>query len=126
FARACDHYDVRWVVSARDETKRRLEGFVPTVRLLAENGPIGIFRVERRSSAVFREDARASSDGRTIRFETSTPTPAILKYHWIPGLASDPPAELSPALADPASPAPFIEIHPPRAGEYVISWRPHG
>ncbi len=122
FLRACDLYDVRWIVTARDETKRTLEGFAPGVAPVAEHGSVGIFRVERPPSRLWSGEGRATGDGGVVRFTTETPAPAIVKYHWLPGLAAVPDAELGPAAVDSGSPSPFLEIRPPHAGTYAIAW----
>jgi hypothetical protein len=125
FLRVCDLYDIRWIVTARESTKRGLEAFAPAVIQVAANGATAVFRVPRPTGAIVGDGgvARATSDGHAIRFETSAGNRAVLKYHWIPGLTAEPPAALSPANADSTAP-PFIEIHPPRPGDYVIRWRP--
>jgi len=124
FSRMCDLYDIGWVVTARDETRRKLESFAPSVTKLAEQGGIGIFRVDRGASRIWRGTGRARSEASGIRVETTDASAAILKYHWIPGLASTPAARLAPANVDPDSPIPFLEIQPPGPGEYVIDWDP--
>ncbi len=120
--RAFDLYDIGWIVTSTEATRRKLDSFASSVTSIAANGSVGIFRVERPPNRLWSGEGRAEGDGRIIRFATETPSPAILKYHWRPGLAAVPDAELGPTTVDPGSPVPFIRIRPPRAGTYAIGW----
>jgi len=108
FLRMCELYDIAWVVTARDETRRKLASFAPSVTKITEQGAIGIFHVDRGAGRVWRGTGRVRGEVSGIRLETTDASAAIVKYHWIPGLVSTPAAELTPAVVDPDSPTPFL------------------
>ncbi|MGH7899435.1 MAG: hypothetical protein ACREQQ_15880, partial [Candidatus Binatia bacterium] len=120
FLRVADLYDLCWVVTARKESRERMERFAPVVSLVAADGPIAIFRVNREATRVLRGAGAARSDGRRIRAELPKAGGAVLKYHWIPSLSADPETELGPARIDADSPAAFVELRSPEAGSYSI------
>jgi len=116
-----DLYDVGFVLTVRAETRDRLRAMSPRLALVAERGPVGLFTVDRHTSRVQRGGGRAWSDGDSIVFETDRAEPAVLRYHWVEGLSSEPAAALVPAAERPGATSSFIEIRPQRPGRYRIA-----
>jgi hypothetical protein len=121
FGEVLDLYDVGFVLTVRPETRERLRAFAPRLELAAEHGRAGLFRVERRTTRVRQGPGRAWSDGESIFFETDRAEPSVLRYHWVDGLAAEPPAELAPVEERTGTVSSFIEVRPPAAGRYRIA-----
>lgn len=72
-----------------------------------------MFRRNSRSDYAISGDVHVVSRGINALTLRIGPThEAIVKYHWVDGLRSDPPAELSP-WQSPLDPQPFIRIRNP-------------
>ena len=121
FGEVLDLYDVGFVLTVRPETRDRLRPFAPRLELVAERGRVGLFIVDRHTSRVQRGPGRAWSDGESIFFETERAAPAVLRYHWVDGLAAEPAAELVPVEELPGASSSFIEVRPKAPGRYRIA-----
>ena len=124
FAAALDLYDIGFVLTLRSETRARLEALDRRLGLLEEKDNLALFAVDRTPSRVVHGPGRAWSDGETIIFETDRAEPAVLSYHWIPGLVAEPLASVSPAASRSGTVTPFVEVRPTRPGRYRIGLTP--
>jgi hypothetical protein len=120
FLAASEIYDVGWIVTIRDDVQSRLDAFAPEVEPVAGADGVALYRVRREPTRVWRGQGRAHGTGTAIELEAAAPGAIVLKYHWIPGLAAEPPAAIRGVAVDPTSPCLFVEIDAPAAGAYRI------
>ncbi len=112
--RYLDLYDIHWMLchtSQCTQALRRIAGVDERVVI----GPVTVLRRRTNSTIAIRGEARVVSRGvndLVLRFGPGSE--AIVKYHWVEGLRSDPPAQISPWDSG-LDPQPFIRVRDPPA-----------
>lgn len=107
--RHLESYRVSWVMAHSPQLVDLL-GRTKTCRLLAERGPVKIFGVDRRGSPFVVGSGRVVlRQWNEIRFDDVSGSEVVLPYHWVRGIASDPPLELKEFYTDDGF-GPFIRI----------------
>jgi hypothetical protein len=117
--RAFELYDVTAIASFHPRSNERFARLAPLVQLAARFDQAVVWRVRRESTPVLagRAEVRAGPD--RIECSQVAPEELILAYHWVEGLASQPPLALERHFV-PEDPIPFIRIASPPA-RFVLS-----
>jgi hypothetical protein len=107
-----DAYNIRWML-CHSTACRAAMAALPGVDKLADLGPVTAF--VRAASPGFVVHGSARVVERCINRVTladAAGSPLILRYHWVPGLVSVPPARIEAVDIVPGA-RPFIAIHDP-------------
>lgn len=112
FERYLDLYGVGWVVAHSPEL---VDLLVRTkgCHLSAIYGPVRIFRVGEDRQFFIAGFGRVVSRGiNAVRFGGVSGPEVVLPYHWVPGIASDPPLELGKFYTNDGF-GPFVRVASP-------------
>lgn len=91
---------------------RAVEGLVSVERRI---GDLHLMKVDQPLGWFLEGDGEVAVSFNRIRASKVRGEEIVLKYHWLPGLVSDPPATIAPEIIG-DDPIPFIKIvHPPEA-----------
>jgi hypothetical protein len=121
FAKYVELYNLRWIIVHSDSSKRYLEG-IPWVIPAGNFKQLRTYRIDQPSSYFLAGSGRIiSRDHNRLVVSEIKGDSIILKYHFVPGLQSEPTASILPVyLLD--DPKPFIKIiNPPN--ELVLKIR---
>jgi hypothetical protein len=114
FAQYLDTYNIGWMLVHSGESKTYLDQMPGVVPVAAYKG-LKAYRCERRSSYFLRGSGRVDEQAiNRIVLSDLDGSEIVIKFHYVPGLRSDPPADIVPIkLMD--DPNPFIRIlNPPK------------
>jgi len=108
-------YNIKWVIVHSLKSRVALAD-LPQITLRATHGPVSIFEVAGQSSYFLQGSGRVSAR-RWNRVEVTdiVGAPVILKYHYVPGLHTEPATRIEPTylLGDPS---PFVLLpEPPKS-----------
>lgn len=102
-------YNVGWIVAHSEELARRLAE-LPQARLLAQQGDIRIFGIDRPLSYFQSGDARVvARDFNRLEVAAKAGDTLVMRYQWIKGISTTPPSNIEPISLSPDLP-PFIRI----------------
>lgn len=102
-------YNVGWVVSHTKELSVAIEA-LPYARRVAEYAGIRIFALDRNLSYFASGDGYIESRGiDKIEVVASTKSDVVMRYQWVPGIATTPPSKIEPIILAEDFP-PFIKI----------------
>ena len=124
FAALLSRYAVSWVVACTAEALAGVSKFTGVVDEVEPAVDCRIFRVRHPDRSRFLEgsgEVRAMLD--RIEVRQAAGDRLILKYHWTPGLRTDPPLPIEEARR-PDAPVGFIAIRPGTTTDFTI--RPRG
>ena len=109
-----DLYNVGWLLCHTDRCRRAMSA-VAGVREAATFGRVTAFtRTGAPGYFVVGKGSIRSRGIDRLEVETEGGAQVVLRYHWVPGLASDPPARIEPTQL-PGDPKAFILVRdPPR------------
>jgi len=110
-----DLYNIVAIAAFSPTAVERLLALKEVIRPEGRIGPVHLLRVDRPGSWFERGSGRLAAGFNRIELTDLRGDDVILKYHWVEGLAGDPPARIEPVrLLD--DPIPFIRIlEPPSA-----------
>lgn len=114
FERIADLYNIGWMVLHHAESKTHL-GTMPGAELAGEFGGLEFYRLRRDPSYFVEGEGQVVARGHNrLELGNLRGDSVVLKYHYLPGIASSPRATIEPIhLGD--DPTPFIRlINPPR------------
>lgn len=107
-------YNIGWILVHSDSARNYLAG-VPDVLLVSTTGPLAFYRVQMNHTFFLQGSgavtARAMNRLEISNLEGDT---IALKYHYVPGIRSDPPARID-GIRMLDDPEPFIRITQPPA-----------
>jgi hypothetical protein len=108
-------YNIGAVVAFHPASLKRLASVSGLVTLDRRIGPVHLMRVNQPSGWFVRGQGRVIAKLNRLEVSTSGANEVVLKYHWLNGLVSNPPATIIPVkIYD--DPIPFIKvIDPPRS-----------
>ena len=102
-------YNVGWVIAHSAELTRRMEE-LPQARVLAQQGDIRIFGINRPLTYFHAGDAKVTArDFDRLEVAAKPGAPLILRYHWVKGITTTPATQIDPISLSPNFP-PFIQI----------------
>ncbi|MBN9132346.1 MAG: hypothetical protein J0H48_03145 [Nitrosospira multiformis] len=107
-------YNIGWILVHSDTAKSYLAA-IPDILLVAENGPLALYRIETNHTFFLQGKGEVVGRGMN-RLEISNleGDAVVLKYHYIPGMLAEPPVEIDGVkILD--DPEPFIRITRPPA-----------
>ena len=108
-AAGLDLYNVGWAIAHSEELAGALAA-LPHARLLAQQGELRIFGIERPLSYFQTGEARVTGrDFNRLEVTAKAGDELVLRYHWIKGIATTPPSSIEPVSLSPDLP-PFIQI----------------
>ena len=114
FKKFMDLYNVGWIIVHSDESKRYLQK-VPEVVAIEQFNELQTYKIERVHNYFLSGTGRVLERGhnKLVLGELSG-NRVIVKYHYVPGLISQPATQIAPAKME-GDPEPFIMIsNPPR------------
>ncbi|MCM8594548.1 hypothetical protein [Accumulibacter sp.] len=115
FLAGLERYNVGWIV-AHSAPLKRLLSRIPIVEPVAQYEGIEVYRVRRSLSYVAEGAARIESrEFNRVVVSDAAGERVTLRYNWVPGLATEPPAQVVPA-ADGSGFRPLVTVidPPPR------------
>jgi hypothetical protein len=117
-------YNVGWIIAHTPVTKRYLAS-IPWIVPETEFRELRFYRVNRQASYFIKGSGRVAARAHNLLQLTELGgDEVVLKYHYVPGLKSDPEVELAPQ-AEMDDPNPFIRIvHPPKGLSIFLPRRP--
>jgi hypothetical protein len=124
FATLLSRYAVSWVVACTADALAGVSRFTAVVEEVEPAADCRIFRVRHPDRSRFLEgsgEVQATLD--RIEVKQAAGDRIILKYHWMPGLRTDPPLPIEEARR-PGVPVGFIAIRPGTTTDFTI--RPRG
>jgi hypothetical protein len=114
-----DTYNVGWVVALTEESAQAFER-APWVRPVARVGRFRIFESTDPATAFLKGTGSVRVDYGVVRVSNASRGELVLKYHWAPFLATDPPQEIVPhAVLD--DPVPFIRLPANAVSDFVVT-----
>lgn len=108
-----ERYNIGWIVVHSDRSKRYFTQ-LPGAMLADEGEGISIYRTDVEGNYFFKGTGKIVERGfNRLVLDDLQGDDVLLKYHYIPGLVSDPPVAIEPAwIGD--DPNPFVRLlHPP-------------
>jgi hypothetical protein len=102
-------YNVGWIVAWSGPAIRYLDAHPGVARRVDRLGLFHLYRTPHLPSFVERGSARVDARPNEIAVSRATPGGVVLRYHWYPGMCSDPPLPVGPAEI-PGAAAPFIAV----------------
>jgi hypothetical protein len=119
-----DAYHVGWVVAFTPESVEAFDR-VTWLNPVAQVGRYRIYQNADPTTPFLKGTGSVRAEYGAIRVSNASRGELILKYHWAPFLASDPPQEIAPhpVLDDPV---PFIRVPANAFSDFVITDRGRG
>lgn len=112
FAERLALYNIGWVIVHSAPSKEFLDR-QPGISVRAEQGPLKVYEVAGPRSFFVEGAGRVAGRGFNRLDLQDLSGPAVtLKYHYVPGMAADPPVKLEPVLLQ-NDPEPFVRIIAP-------------
>ncbi len=113
WSRAFDMYNVGWVIAHSSELKQAMDA-LPAAKAVAKFDKIQIYKIDRLLSFMQASSGRiAARSFNRVDVAGASGSQVVLKYHWLPGLVTNPPRTIEPVQLAPDFP-PFIRIlNPP-------------
>jgi hypothetical protein len=107
-------YNIGWILAHSDTARSYLAG-MPDISLVAENGPLALYRIETNHTFFLQGKGEVVGRGMN-RLEVSNleGDTIVLKYHYIPGMRTEPPVGID-GIKILDDPEPFIRIKQPPA-----------
>lgn len=97
FLAGLERYNVGWIV-AHSAPLKRLVSRIPIVEPVAQHEGIEVYRVKRSLSYVAEGAARIESrDFNRVVVSDAAGERLTLRYNWVPGLVTEPPAQVVPS-----------------------------
>lgn len=117
-------YAISWAVAC---SRRSVEGLRRFPMLLEESRAIAdcrVFRVrEPEPSRLLEGRGRVAADLDRIRIRDASGERLVLKYHWMPGLRTEPSVPLA-ETREPGAPVGFISLRPEGHSDLTVLWDP--
>jgi hypothetical protein len=107
-----DLYNIGAIVAFAPPSIARFLSLGDRIELAGQFGPIVVMRARRPLSWFLKGSGRVSVGVNAIRLMEIEGDDAVIKFHWVEGLASDPPARIEP-YPIPGDPIPFIRLIDP-------------
>ena len=115
FMRYVDLYNIGWIVAHSKEAIRTLERF-PAVVAVRKCENLSMYRVEHRLSYFLEgRGAVAAAGFNNLILDGLEGDTIVLKYNYLPGLKSTPPAKIEPASLSSGMPPLIRIVAPPRS-----------
>lgn len=107
-------YNVGWILAHSDGLKRYLAG-VPNVTPVTSKAPLALYRIAVDHTFFVEGTGRVAAHAvNRVDLADLKGDTVVLKYHYVPGLRTDPPTEIDGVqLLD--DPVPFVRIRKPPA-----------
>jgi hypothetical protein len=102
-----------WVIAHSPELKKAMESLKSSSKV-AQFGAVWIYKIERPLSYIYAGRGQIASRGfNRLEVTGSGGLQVVLKYHWLPGLVTSPPARIEPVQVHPGVPPFICVLNPP-------------